>query len=148
MRISEIKPPICTVKLHIDMEARKKANYAWSNRHDCKISRSLWPAFNSKRAESVVALNKHNIRLATGIITGHCEVGYMAAKVGRESQDYCRSCGNEEEEETMKHFLCECPALERLRLRHLGLYNVKGLEELIHLDISDILSFAKATSWF
>lgn len=144
----EIRAPICTLKSNIDIESRNKANNAWSSRHDCNVSRNLWPEINVKRSKNITSLSKSNIRMATGILTGHCDIGYMATKTGRASQDYCRSCGNEEELETIKHFLCECPALERVRLLHLGSPLFKELEELTNLEITDILNFAKATKWF
>lgn len=145
--VNGIHAPICTLKRNIELDSRTKANNAWSSRDDCIISRSLWPEINEKRTKSITELSKNNIRLATGIITGHCDIGYMAAKMGRASNDYCRSCGNEEELETIKHFLCECPALERTRLLHLGALP-RELEEVSNLEITDILNFTKATKWF
>ena len=55
----------------------------------------------------------------------------------------CRGC--DWEEETVKHFLCECPSLGRLRLKHMGAYILDTSE--VRRRIDAIWRFIKASKW-
>ena len=61
------------------------------------------------------------------VITGHCIKATNARCIGlgNHENNFCKSCGNEEEDEATLHILCICPALDkkgkRYLSRHLGI---------------------------
>lgn len=55
------------------------------------------------------------------------------------TQDFCRAYENEEE--TIQHFLCECPTLERLRQKHFRIPKYKELAEMANKDLKDLVKF-------
>ena len=70
------------------------------------------------RPERVVNLSRKDIRLYTGLMTGHCKLNYHLKKLKLVSSDSCRLCN--EAKETAEHILCECPAACRRRITYLG----------------------------
>ena len=63
-------------------------------------------------------------------------------------KDFCRSCKNKEDEETIIHILCTCAALGRRRKRHLGAYYVKNPDKLSCMDIVSLNRFIGSFEWF
>lgn len=58
------------------------------------------------------------MRLAVGVMTGHCRTNYYLYTIGKRNDDTCRWCHLERED--IIHVLTECPALARLRSACLG----------------------------
>lgn len=73
---------------------------------------------SSKRTKELIELSKPELRHITGLLTGHCPLRYHLNKMGKAESNLCRFCGNRAE--TAEHVLCECKALVRQRLLHLG----------------------------
>lgn len=69
--------------------------------------------YDKKRAQKALELNRADLRLLTGILTGHCGLKAHMKRVGRSEMSSCRYC--DKEEETPIHILCECEALARMR---------------------------------
>ncbi|KAL7726497.1 hypothetical protein ACLKA6_001119 [Drosophila palustris] len=59
----------------------------------------------------MVCLNKSDLRVLTGYLTGHCGLRYHLKKLNLSDTETCRFCALELE--TSEHVLCECPALCR-----------------------------------
>jgi len=78
------------------------------------------------------------------MLTGHWLVGTHASRLGAPRNDFCRSCRDEEEEETVEHLFCSCPALSRSRLYHLGNPFMSSLSELANISLKRIIKFIKA----
>ena len=57
--------------------------------------------------------------MVVGVITGHWIMGTHARRIGpgHLANDFCRSCRDEEEEETVPHLLGTCPALCQSRMK-------------------------------
>ena len=49
--------------------------------------------------------------------------------------DFCRSCGDEEDDETIICLLCTWPALGWRKKRHLRAYYMQDLDELSCMDV-------------
>ncbi|KAM8718746.1 hypothetical protein ACLKA7_001459 [Drosophila subpalustris] len=127
---------------------RATADRYWAAILGCLVSKALWPRYNPQRTAELANFNKNRIRLLTGVLTGHCHIGRMAQRYGGPYQDFCRSCGDEEEMESVQHLLCDCPALQRRRTRLLEkpFFDVSG--SLANVRLEDLAHFLDSTGWF
>jgi len=80
-------------------------------------------------------------------LTGHWLVGTHAGRLKAPQNDFCRGCKDEEEEETVEHLLRLCPALCRLRLKHLGSPFIDDLTEISEIKLKNISAFIKSSGW-
>jgi len=74
------------------------------------------PSHSRKRTEDLLRLNRKQIRVVTGLLTGHLNLRKHLHRIGKVNDDICRLCN--EEEETAEHLLCNCMALEATRYLH------------------------------
>ena len=83
-------------------------------------------------------------------ITGHLIIGTHATRIGLEHflNEFCKSCGDEEEDKTLLHLLCTCPVLDRRRKRHLGAYYMEDFDELSCIDIGSLSCLIGTSEWF
>ena len=97
-------------------EERKLAAH-WLN---CAGQRQakLFLSPNKGISDKLLSLNRVDLRLLTGYLTGHCSLRYHPNNIGLSETNVCRFC--EMDIESSEHVLCECPALGRQRLHHLG----------------------------
>lgn len=142
-----IPMPIATCKLHIDRQTLSAANARWEQMATCSISRQTWPEWNLNRSKLLLRLSRQDISNTIGVLTGHCPIGRHAGRLGIPHNDYCRSCRDEEEEETVEHLLCSCVALCRKRYSTLGLASLSSLSEITKLGLTSVNSFIKAAGW-
>ncbi|XP_055857796.1 uncharacterized protein LOC129920526 [Episyrphus balteatus] len=140
--------PIGVLKRKIDLMTKEKINNTWKTRDDCSIAISLWPKINEKGTRYILSLSKKNIRILIGVLTGHCAIGTMAIRMGVFSPDFCRSCQDEEEIESIKHLLCDCPNLQTNRLRYFGKRFVGQLDDLEQVSMANMRKFIESTGWF
>ena len=67
--------------------------------------------------------------------------------LGHLANNFCRSCRDEEEEETFPHWLGTYPTLCQRRRKYLGTYNIDDLEDLSRIEISSINRFIRRSKW-
>lgn len=120
----------------------------WHDTTNCIIARTLWPKLNLRKTQELLKFNKSSIRMLIGVITGHCAIGHMAARYGVPHHDFCRSCRDEEEIETVQHLLCDCPALQGKRLKHLGNTFLAELNNVSKTPLMNLYNFIKESGWF
>ena len=145
---NDVMTPPVVVANKIDDWALHEFATRWSTISTCRISRTLWPLRLRKRTQTLLSLDKGSIRLLVGVITGHCMIGRMSERMGYPRNDLCRSCFDEEEEESVQHLLCDCPALQGRRLQCLGSRSFDNLECLSDVPLMNLLRFVKRTGWF
>ena len=68
-------------------------------------------------------------------------------KMGRNFDDYCKSCQQSEEEENIEHLLSHCPAYNSTRHDLLGNYILSNLSDIVATDIRAILKFVLRSKW-
>ena len=139
--------PLSTVKLLIKQKYFDKANAKWFEETSCSSTRQTWPSLSARRSRTLIKLNVNSIYQTVSILTGHCLFGRHAARLGVPHNDYCRSCGCAEEEETVLHLMCQCPALARSRSLLLGSPFLSSLSELSSIDLLNIARFIKKSKW-
>ena len=71
------------------------------------------PSHSRKRTEDLLRLNRKQIRVVTGLLTGHLNLRKHLHRIGKVNDDICRLCN-----ETAEHLLCNCMALEATRYLH------------------------------
>lgn len=98
-------------------------------------------SFNA-RVEELLKLSRNQIRLATGIITGHISLRKHLHTIGAEDDPTCRMCL--EEDETPQHLLCECLVLANKRHLHFGMPFPKP-EEIALATLDRLLNFFRDT---
>ena len=75
-------------------------------------------------------------------------IGSNVKRLNVPAFDFCRSCLDEEEEESPQLLLKHCPALARLRLKYIGSPFFNSLSELVHVSPTSVSNFMRSTKWF
>ena len=90
--------------------------------------------------DNLLEFDRLQLRTLVGIYTGHCDVCHHMHRIGLAENAERRLCL--EDDETMEHVLCQCPAAARLRLSLLGAATVR-LEDLKGITPSTLLCLIK-----
>jgi hypothetical protein len=86
----------------------------WKDKRSCRHSKLLISRLCKKRAYCLLKLNRHQIKLAAALLTGHAPVRGHLRTIGLFNGDpFCRFCRMETE--TAQHIICGCDALSRQR---------------------------------
>ena len=145
---TSIGTPMGTIKSGISARMFQLASHRWETIEGCRVTRRLWPEYDRNKTKYLLSLDRDSLRLLTGAITGHCLIGAMATRMGAVGNDLCRSCGDEEAQESIEHLLCECPALQERRLATLGVRFPDDLGEVSEVKLADLLRFLRRSGWF
>ena len=113
-------------------------------------AKAIWPKLNLERTLQCISLSRVRLQKVVGVVTGHCLIGAHSRKLGlgHLTNDFCRNCMDEEEEETILHFLGSCPALSRMRTELFGFYMSNNLSDFEKADVSNLSYFIERSKWF
>lgn len=89
---------------------------AWRASQGCAHARLFINKFNEETTNQITARKKNDLRILTGLITGHCKLNKHLNRTGLRSDPDCELCGRSNE--TAQHILCECVALKQERNKH------------------------------
>lgn len=117
----------------------------WSNLTSCKTTKCFVKGPEHSTAKFLLNLSRKDCRTMVGLITGHNTCGHHMTNMRIIEDPTCASCL--EGEDTTEHFLCQCPAFARMRLRILGV-DAMGMDMVHSLSLVEILRFAKNTRKF
>ena len=140
--------PLPACKLLLRDRAIRMTDVRWSKSANCENSRHIWPHMNLTRSRNLLEFTRSEVSLLISVLTGHCLIGDYAKKLQFKFNDYCRSCNDVEERETIKHLLCDCPALCVRRRSILGAYAFTSTSELSNISLRRLLRFLKQSGWF
>lgn len=141
--------PLATQRLLLHKAITRLANARWLSENTCISSRQIWPQLDRRRTKDILSLPRRSVSSLIGAITGHWLGGTHAERMGIINRnDFCRSCRDEEEVETMVHLFCQCPALSRKRFLILGRPELDDLSDLRSVSIRDLMLFIKNSNWF
>ena len=87
--------------------------------------------------------DRKGYRAAVHLITGHAGLNSHLFKMTLADTNICPLC--ESDEETVGHFLGQCPALARIRGEHFNCYYASMTDIFENFDILKIVSYAKHT---
>jgi hypothetical protein len=90
--------------------------------------------------DNLLEFDRLHLRTLVGIYTGHSGVRHHMHRIGLAENAECRLCL--EDDETMEHILCQCPAAARLRFSLFGAATAR-LEDLNGITPSTLVCFIK-----
>nr|AMS38355.1 hypothetical protein [Bactrocera tryoni] len=128
----------------LDRSMVKKIKTRWNELPGCKTAKVMCKTVDRKYTKFLLALDRRDCRNMMGILTGHCLVATHARRMGLTDREDCRKCLEQGTRETMEHLLCTCPALARLRCKHLGSPRYDTLEEVSIVRPQSLLKFASS----
>jgi len=140
--------PMSTCKLLLRQRRYTFSNNHWNSISTCHNSRLTWPNYNSKRTKALLQCSREDISTLLNALTGHCLIGTHALRLGLSNHDFCRSCKQIDEEESIEHLLCFCPAHNLKRFHTLGSYTLPNLEAIQGVRIQKLLCFLRRTKYF
>jgi len=96
-----------------------------------------------KRADNVLKLHRHQLKMVSAIYTGHAPVRGCLCTMGLFDGDpICRFCGTETE--TVQHIICCCEALARQRYNVFGRLIVEP-KDISTASVRDLCLFIRGT---
>ena len=146
--LESVGMPLASCKLILRNRSIETTNQRWARLGKCEHSRNIWPKLDPKRSQDLLSLSKQNVSLIVSVVTGHCLIGRHAERLNVATSDLCRTCGDEEEEVSIKHLLCTCPRLWKERLNTLGSCSFMELADLEDVAIGRLLAFLRQSKWF
>lgn len=135
----------CVGTMAIRQWARKQHRVYWNNLQDCKMSKLALPCPYEGLSGACLRLSRHEMRLATFAITGHCSLNGHLNKMGLVESPICTMCW--EDDDTMAHLLTDCPAFSALRFEFFQSPTL-GTEEIWEFSLKNILGFLRRSSRF
>jgi hypothetical protein len=124
--------PASWYKGKILLETLKKQQQHWSNTRGYRQTKLVIPQIDPKMSAQLIKLSRNNLRMVTGILTGHCNLNKHMFIIGITDSPLCRAC--RETDETVTHVLLECNAVAQHRAAHLG----------TPVDLREVMRNAKA----
>nr|pir hypothetical protein - fruit fly (Drosophila miranda) transposon TRIM [Drosophila miranda] len=143
----QVAMPLATCRLLTHELFEQNANRRWQQTVSCKVSRLICSYRSKKRSAELYRLSRAQCFAVTRAITGHWQIGTHASRLSIPHNDFCRSCRDEEEEESVLHFFCHCPALGNRRLRILGAAFLADISGLSEIKPGTLSKYIQATGW-
>ena len=125
--------------------AEKEHQVFWARIEGHRQSKMMMPKVNSKIWKCLRAYNRIEIKVLCYILTGHAALKRHLTLMDTEETSLC-DCG-EGDEETVYHFLGECPAFNNIRYNIFG-YHYLNTDQVSSLKIKDIIKYLKKTGRF
>lgn len=97
-----------------DKWLEEQMNVAWRGERRCAHTKHFILNVNPKITEQLLNMSRQEVRVVTGLITGHCRLNDHFAKIGMRDDPDCDLCGRERE--TAMHIICSCRSLNRCRM--------------------------------
>ena len=144
----DIKLPLRQYFKTYDKQLKNVANTEYKNSTSSKITKIFFGEYEHKKTDIILSLERNKCKTLVGVITGHCLVGSHAHRLGLINNTWCRNCNEPDEEETVEHIICHCPALVKQRLDSFGQRSFNSLNDCKNLNLRKILSYAIKTSTF
>lgn len=143
----QVDTPLNCVKTEIFLHFLSLANRRWRELPSCRATKKIWPSYDKNRTENLIKLSRRDIARTVAVLTGHWPIGEHAARLGIPFNEHCRSCGEQNEKETIEHFICKCPALARARREILGGHELNDTSDLTAKQPVELVRFLNATKW-
>ena len=143
--------PQSTIKYAINETVSNQDKIHWiksANTHTKTTMGNLDSSQHKQTLKNLKKLqtNRSGFRTATHLITGHAGLNYHLHKMTVIDSPICPSC--EIEEETVSHFLGQCPAHALTRMEFFNTFYDSLLNIFKHNNILNIVKFANKTGRF
>ncbi|XP_076548117.1 uncharacterized protein LOC143306051 [Osmia lignaria lignaria] len=107
-----------TVKEMVREWARTQTYLTWNRTQGMRHAKAMFKGPSSRLGKTLSCLDRNQLRLLVGLITGHWYTRKHLMHLGTESEPGCPRCG--EEDETPLHLIWRCKGLEALRRSSFG----------------------------
>ncbi|CAF4919851.1 unnamed protein product [Pieris macdunnoughi] len=134
--------PFSLVRTWIRQRSAELQQQRWSHGAACRQSKVALPAVNPQLTKRLLNLNRTNLKIMIGTITGHCLLNKHLFILGATDSPLCRGCFSAEE--TVTHVVLECEAVANQREKILG--TVRSLREACEVP-RRLLCFWKELGW-
>lgn len=105
---------------------KEKSRQEWNNKAGMQHAKQFIKDYDLKRKNEILNLTRSQTYTATGLLTGHYPLRYRLCIFRVSDDSSCRFCN--EEEETVKHIMCECVGLDARRLKFFGQTNPRPID--------------------
>ena len=136
-----------TIKDEIKQWSNKVQQIVWRRRTDCRQSKMAMPKIGNHIWKQIRKHPRRKMNIITQILTGHTTLKRHLNVMTIEDESLCQQCMEDNTEETMEHFILQCPAFARNRQNILGKIYMEP-EEFSEIKISKLLKFVKQTKRF
>ena len=119
----------------------------WDSHPHCRQTKMMLPKAKNKLWKQLIKQPRKRMNLITQIYTGHATLKRHLNLMAIEEDGRCNQCNEENTEETVQHYLAECPAFSRSRRNSLG-YISLTTNELPNLKLTKVLKYIKDTKRF
>lgn len=133
------------VRLKLRQWTMQKHKEHWEVKDGCKQAKQFLEGPNVKTARRLLSLPRKQLRVVTGLLTGHCALNRHLALLKIAPHPDCDFC--EMGEETSLHFLGDCDFYAATRQFYFGKSHL-NVDEIKTLTLRDFLRFTKATGRF
>ena len=117
----------------------------WANTNTCNHTKKFLIRPNETFAQKLLSLNKKDMRIVIGIITGHYSLNAHLSRIGIRADPDCDHCSHLEE--TAFHFLCECTGFAETRRRIFG-NDAITTDDVMSKPLSKIIAFVQQSERF
>jgi hypothetical protein len=101
----------------------RKCEEYWQSIRGQRQAEDFLKVASSKRAGKLLNLSRNQLRVITGLLTGHCHLKGHLLKLGLVDSARCDGC--KLASETASRVVFDCEALAILRFKHLGQHFMK-----------------------
>lgn len=107
--------PAVRMEERIEQESTRSARIKWNESKGMEHAKKYIRGFEDFKAKWLLKQKKNDVRVITGILTGHGLTNSYLLKINKAENEICRLCN--EEDETVEHWIKESPATtERLTI--------------------------------
>uniref|UniRef100_V5GTB7 RNase H type-1 domain-containing protein n=1 Tax=Anoplophora glabripennis TaxID=217634 RepID=V5GTB7_ANOGL len=128
----------------IKEDTHKEFMKRWDETISCHFAKEFLVYPSKDTAKKYLAMSRSNLRLVTGIQTGHCWLRKHLYNMGKCETPLCRGC--EQEDETVLHLLCECTAVSSTRESMLG-ERWPSMAYIREIPLSNVTTFFTVIGW-
>ncbi|XP_046145572.1 uncharacterized protein LOC123988858 [Osmia bicornis bicornis] len=129
-----------TVKEMVREKASTQTHLTWNQTHGMKHTKAMFKGPSSRLGRTVSRLDRNQLRLHVGLITGHWYTRKHLIHLGTGSESRCLRCG--EEDETPLQLIWRCKGLEALRRSRFGA-SVLDDARVEDIGVGRLLGFAE-----
>lgn len=126
-----------------DVWLANKIKSAWATTQRCEHTKSILQRADVRVTNQLLEMSKEDIRVVTGLFTGHCKLNSHLAKMRLREDPDCDLCGNCRE--TANHILCDCTRIASIRQQIFGKAIISP-SEICKYPLRNVVSFYRTCS--
>lgn len=134
--------PFGQLRIWIQDSTQKKAENWWKETSRCRQSKEGMPSLDHKLTKRLLRLDRKDLRLMVGTITGHCSLNKHFYTLGITDSLLCRACM--ETEETVDHVLLHCTGVSQIRKKTIG--TTKSISDTLR-STGKVICFWRELRW-